>query len=59
MAHLNEPGKGRGRSCARRRVVEDESSILIKRTLRSKACYHCQEGQLAEVENCTCRQAAS
>ena len=28
-------------------------------TIGSKPCYHCKEGQLAKVENCTGRQAAS
>ena len=59
VAHLYEPGKGCGGSCAGRRVGEDVGSILVKGAISSKPCHHCQEGQLAEMENCTGRQAAS
>ena len=32
---------------------------MVQWAIRSKPCYHCQEGQLAEVKNSTSRQAAS
>lgn len=59
VAHLDEPRESCGGSCAGRGIREDVGAILVERAAWSKLSHHCQEGQLAEVEDCTGREAAS